>query len=1016
MRLNSRALLAILLLAAAPVHADKYRARRSYDHSLELFLAGDFKKSLLEANNAIDEGPALTLAHAQRARVLSVLGDDPSARKDADRVIAKLQSSLSTLDHEELVAYGSCLLLRGQTEHALPSFNAALELDPKSPEALAGRARVWRARGEYKKAVEDLTAAIALAPKSPLYLYSRANNLYDLGKHDAAISDLTAGLRVNKKFHPAFGLVGAALASKGDFKRATAAYNKSVALNPEYAFGYLGRAAVRLAQGNEEAAFADLDDAVRVAGASYAPYYNRAEAFWRRGNRDEALADYRRALNAVQLDGNFALKIGDRYGQLLLWREAVEAYSRAYALGGGELDRETALSESTWRRSTALNIAKDEDEPKKTPAKTAPKVPLSSLGLQALLRRSRAYEGYKDAKRAMADLDEAVERRPESGEAWAARGTLALRQGLEEQAVQDLNQAVRLDPKNPSVRVQRGSLNARRGRAKLALEDFNAAIEADPKNAEAYNSRGVLQVNAFNDVVKGLKDVQTAVEFAPKEPGYLYNLGMVRLKIRDYYKAIEHFNAALKNQGPPARILGSRADAHSQLGDHAAALEDIQVALEKDPKLPALYDTLGLLRLRAHDYEQAVRDFNQALELERENVPALVHRGQAYGALGSLKAARRDFERAVELSPDSREALTALCQARRLLRDPSAAVRDCSRAIELDPYHAPAYLQRGLAHLALRNAPKTIEDVDAAVQLGLKRAEGYLAQAVAHAALREYKESHASFERARRVDPAARSPEIRFWPPKGSEAEDFFNAMADLEPQMRGDVSDPWVFLARGDAFHNAEHYDKAVVEYTKAMELDGNVAAAYAARGLSLSAQEAFDAAQQDFLRAIEIDGSDADARARLGTLLTLKRQYKAAAQELGRAAQLDAKNAEAWLRLGNAQYFLKNYKAALGSYEQAVKADPFMPSAHNGLGLGRFALREHALALESFSRAIALGPNADRFHRNRASTYTNLRRFSNAAAEFKAASFLNGDPALVDEYKKLIEESENQASSGKS
>jgi tetratricopeptide (TPR) repeat protein len=125
------------------------------------------------------------------------------------------------------------------------------------------------------------------------------------------------------------------------------------------------------------------------------------------------------------------------------------------------------------------------------------------------------------------------------------------------------------------------------------------------------------------------------------------------------------------------------------------------------------------------------------------------------------------------------------------------------------------------------------------------------------------------------------------------------------------------------------------------------------------------------------------------------------------------EPKNAEALLRAANAHYFLKDYSKALEFYTIATKADPLDANAINGLGLGSFAMRRIDEALESFSRAIAQNPLCDRFYRNRASVWMARQKFTNAAGDFKTASMVNTDPALIAEYKKLLEEATVRATS---
>ena len=956
----------IALLAALPCRAsDKPGARRSYDEALSSLLNGNVHAALSSANEAITKDSRLGAAFSLRARIWYMLDDRTHMQEDCESTLSKIRSSAP--DPEALVARGSALLLTGDTEHALANFTAALHTENPPAEAFAARARAWRAKGDYTAEANDLTAAIKLAPES-LYFHNRAHAYYDLGQYDKSIADLTAALQSNKNSYLSFGLLGTVMARKGEAARALKAYDKAISLDPEYVYAYLGRAALRLSRGEDAAAFQDFGEATRIAPRGFSPWFNRAEAYWRRGDQDSALADYRQVLASNMPDARYATIVGDRFVQRQLWREAIEAYSRAAGLS----------------------------------ATAAP-----------LMRRSAAWEALRDTRKAMADLDEAVRVEPAAAVAWTARGLLNLQLGRTDQALEDLTRALKLDPKSAKVRVARGSFYARTDKAQLALEDFNVAIAADPNLAEAYNNRGALYANAFNDTDKALNDIVSAVVLSPQNAGYQFNLGIMRLRARHYHKALEALDAALSLKGPVAPIMQARAEVRAQLGEHAAALRDVQIALEKDPHNPAIYDSLGLIRLAAHDYEAAVRDLNQALHVSKNFVPALVHRGTAYGALGTLNKAFDDFDRAADLDARSKEAWAGLCTVRRLRQDHSGAVRDCTRALGLEQTYGPAFLQRGLAYLHLKDANRAISDLNSAYQLGVRRAEGLLALAYAHALAKQYKEAHRAYLAAMALDSNARTFQAGFGAPRG-ESDDFFTVISDIEALSLPDSADPYVFVMRGDALHNAAHYDKAIVEFTKSMELDANVPEAYIGRGNCLFAQESYDAAQQDFLRAIEIEPTDAGSRLRLATLLTVRRSYAPAMAAISAALKIDPKNSEAFLRAGNVYYFQGAYQKALENYEVAAKYDANSAAAFNGIGMGYFALHKYPEALENFSRAISLGATCDRYYRNRASTYSNLKQFRNAAAEFRSASLVNTDPGLVEEYQRLIKDAEAQIGDG--
>ncbi len=967
-RFLAAAVAALALFAPSTRAADKGAARRVLGEAEAFYRQGQFKEAMRSVNGALEADARSGEAYELRARLWHAAGDASRQKADAEKALDLLGIGTGSLAVDELVAQGGAQLLLGRVAKALESFDAALKADKKTPAAYYARSRVWREKGDMPKAIGDLDQALKLAPKTPLWLFSRGRAYYDKGDDVKAIADVTAALRINKNFTLAFALVGSAMARQGDLKRAAKAYDRAIASDPEYSYSYLGRAALKLRQGDEPGAMKDFDEAVRADSQDYAPYYNRGELHWRAGRREQALADYHSAIVALKLTPEAAIAIGDRYLSLQLWKDAVASYGRAYELGS----------------------------------------------VAALTRRARAYEFDKDTKHALADLDTAVKLDPENATTLAARGTLLGRIGQDSASITDLTRAVRLAPADPDILVARASFYARNDKPTLALEDFSKAIEADPKHAEAYNGRGALYANALKEPEKALRDVMQAVEYKPREPGYHYNLGTLRVRNRLYFKAIESFDTSLALKGPAARILERKADAEFQVGDHVGAMRDIQAALEKDPRNAAIYDTLGFIRLRARDYEQAVRDLSQSLQLDPNLASAYQHRGIAYGSMNQLKSAQADFKKALELEPRSKDTWTLLCQTRRLAKDPKDALKACERAIELDSQDGPAYLQRALAYFALKQYPRVIEDIDTAWSLGTRRAEGLIAKSIAHAAARQYKEAHRVYIKAVGMDAYVRSPYIGF-AAGHPEGDDYLSAIVDLDGMMQKDLGDPYVFILRADSLHNSEQFDKAVLEYTKAMEIDGNVADAYVGRGVSLTAQDALEAAQQDFVRALEIEPNDAHARVKLAIVLTMRRNYKAAISELGKALLVDPKNAEAYLRAGNVHYFMKEYPKALENYNLAVKADPLDPNALNGLGLGYFSLKRQPEALENFSRAIAVNSLVDRYFRNRAAVWTATQKFGNAAGDFKTASMVNTDPTVIDEYKRLIEESEARSAKGK-
>ncbi|XP_073699988.1 tetratricopeptide repeat protein 14 [Garra rufa] len=70
----------------------------------------------------------------------------------------------------------------------------------------------------------------------------------------------------------------------------------------------------------------------------------------------------------------------------------------------------------------------------------------------------------------------------------------------------------------------------------------------------------------------------------------------------------------------------------------------------------------GVDHFKSHRYVEAMNEYNKALEIDTNNVEALVARGALYATKGSLMKAIDDFELALENSPTHRNAKKYLCQ------------------------------------------------------------------------------------------------------------------------------------------------------------------------------------------------------------------------------------------------------------------------------------------------------------------------------------------------------------------
>lgn len=99
-----------------------------------------------------------------------------------------------------------------------------------------------------------------------------------------------------------------------------------------------------------------------------------------------------------------------------------------------------------------------------------------------------------------------------------------------------------------------------------------------------------------------------------------------------------------------ATIWNNRGRAWLLKDDYERALEDLNHALDLDPKLAEVWDNRGRVWFSRGEITRALEDFNQALRLDPRFVAALAGRGVTYLQLGRLAEADADFARCRAIS------------------------------------------------------------------------------------------------------------------------------------------------------------------------------------------------------------------------------------------------------------------------------------------------------------------------------------------------------------------------------
>jgi len=126
---------------------------------------------------------------------------------------------------------------------------------------------------------------------------------------------------------------------------------------------------------------------------------------------------------------------------------------------------------------------------------------------------------------------------------------------------------------------------------------------------------------------------------------------------------IEGCSEIIEEGGQAPAILGTahnnRGVAYKVKGEYDLALKDYDQAIELNPSVASHYNNRGIIYRLKHDYDRAIADYDEAIWLKSNYVEAFYNRALAYVDKGDYGGALADFGVVLKFNPKSALALYA---------------------------------------------------------------------------------------------------------------------------------------------------------------------------------------------------------------------------------------------------------------------------------------------------------------------------------------------------------------------
>lgn len=392
-------------------------------------------------------------------------------------------------------------------------------------------------------------------------------------------------------------------------------------------------------------------------------------------------------------------------------------------------------------------------------------------------------------------------------------------------------------------------------------------------------------------------------------------------------------------------------------GSHAIAALPAAGQELLDPHVAEL-EQRGEEFLRSRQFDQAIAQFQAALELDPSSAGLHDRLGVVYVGKGDGNRALAEFRESVRLNPRLSDAWSNLGLL--LLRTGQAqqALDALRRASQIEPDSAAIHYRLGLALSTGGQAQEAVRDFLAALKLQPDFPEAANDLGAALARLGRSTEAIARFRQALALRPAY--PEAH-----------YNLGLAELEG---------------GDAA-------SAIVEFRQAIALRPGYTAARLKLGEALEQVRNWTEAAAEFQAVLAADPSSADGHYNLGRSdLELKRRPDAIA-EFQRAIQLDAGFAEAYNNLGVARAEGGKLEEAAGNFQRAAQLKPQYADPHYNLGFVALAQSKPEVAVEEFRKAVELAPANAEYHYRLGLALSEEGKSSEAIEEVRSA--LRREPA---------------------
>lgn len=262
-----------------------------YNNRGNLLLAlGQPGEAIKDFDRALALAPGYAAAYNNRAGAYMASREFQAAVRDYTQAVKLLPNAAAPL-----AGRGAAYLELARPHAAIRDFTRAVSSDESFASGYHRRAEAKMAVGDYDQAIEDLSRAIAFDLKNAALYLLRGKAYLASDNFEAAIKDISRAVELDPADANAFAELGLAHARNRATEEALADLARAIELDPRSARAFAYRAFVYKEADQADVGSKDVATALKLAPEAPEVLWAKAELAEAMGQREEALADVRRA-------------------------------------------------------------------------------------------------------------------------------------------------------------------------------------------------------------------------------------------------------------------------------------------------------------------------------------------------------------------------------------------------------------------------------------------------------------------------------------------------------------------------------------------------------------------------------------------------------------------------------------------------------------------------------------------------------------------------------------------------